>query len=349
MSDGIPAPNSIYKIPIKNVTGNANVKIQTKNLLNINRELGAPSNTAFANTTKRLFDFDTYVKGITGANNYSSSNVTDAVIENNKISFKVVAAYYGLGLPIKVKPNFNYYLSKTALSSNSITIVSFYDKEGTYISNSASSSFTTPANCDFILLVLTGSTANATYSFSNIQLEQGTTATSYVPHEEQNYPFTFEEGQFLADSEELKENGMYKKYAQVDLSTLTWLTVGTNKYRTTDLEDIIKIPASTTTKPNIYAEKYYGVTSATSLNISGQLAILSTGEVYIYDTTGTPSGILQYELAEPITIPYNSTQQAQYEAIKNATTYKGTTYIEATSSELPPLLEIQYWKEKGSE
>lgn len=189
-TNGLETPNPNYIEPIKNVTGNANVKIQNKNLLNINRELGEPSNTDFANTTKRFFNYNTYVKGITGANNYSSSAVKDVVIEDNNVSFTTVNGYYGLGFPIKVKPNTNYYFSVTELSANSLVRIMFYDKDGTYLSNVNKGSFTTPSNCDCILVFLTGSQANTTYNFTNLQIEQGSTATSYVEHQEQNYPFS---------------------------------------------------------------------------------------------------------------------------------------------------------------
>lgn len=59
--------------------------------------------------------------------------------------------------------------------------------------------------------------------------------------------------------------------------------------------------------------------------------------------------IVEYELAEEETITYNSTQQAQYEAIQNAYTYADETNVSSESDELPPILEVQYWLKDDSE
>lgn len=316
---GIPSPSPAFPQPIKNVTGNANVKIQNKNLF-VAQKIVDDSNNVDVYLTQ-----DGFIRFKTGGNQLTIK--PSDIKENTQYTFKLIC-------------------KSGVETTNNINLIAYYT-DGT---NERLSSNARTNNQEFVTIFTTNENKTLDFvrsgytdgkeAFIKIEgsmiLEGAYTAETipdYVPHAEQNYPFTFAEGQFLADDEELQDRGMYKKYAQVDLSTLNWITVGTNKYRTTDLEDIIKIPISTTRKPNIYAEKYYAVTSATSLNISGQLAILGSGEVYIYDTTGTPSGILQYELAEPTTIPYSTTQQAQFEAIKNARSYADKTIISSTSDE----------------
>ena len=293
-----------------------------------------------------------------------SNNVDVYLTNDGFIRFKTGANRLIIK-PTIIKENTSYTLKLIVKSgvdnTNNINFIAYYS-DGT--NEILSRNLTTNTN-EFVVLAHTNSAktlVNIKDSYTDgkeafIKIEGSmilegsyTTETipSYVPHQEQNLPFTFEEGQFLADDEELQVNGIYKKYAQVDLSSLTWSQYATNKYSSSSLTALIKPPESSLVKGNILAEKYIVVRQSVSF-VHGNIGVTPNGDILCCDTTGTPSGILQYELAEPITIPYNSTQQAQYEAIKNATTYKGTTYIEATSSELPPLLEIQYWKEKGSE
>ena len=182
-------------------------------------------------------------------------------------------------------------------------------------------------------------------------VEEGTTATPYVEHQEQNYPFTFEEGQRGMQGTTLEDDGIHQKRIQIDLSLLTWKNYDSsnlNKYQSNTIPNM-KIPASTTTIPNLFAEKYIATTQSGILQES-KIAIMNNQTLIVYDTTGTPSGILEYELAESELenniIPYNATQQAQYNAMKNAKTYKDKTYIRTQSDELEPKLKIQYWENK---
>lgn len=268
--DGIPAPNSYYEIPVENVTGNANVKRQNKN----------------------LFDID----NLSFTNGYYDNN-GNLIANNNNGIFDY----------IKVKPNTDYTFSVTSNVYN-ISIVEF-DSSKNYIkrnnlSNVKEETVTLENNTAYIRI---GTNLNNAPTVTkqkvkalNPQLEVSSTATAYVPYQEQNLPFTFAEGQFLADDEKLQDNGMHKKWKQVTFSGTT-ATLSDAK-----------------TNGAYYCNK----------KASGNLV----GQTLTFDEEVTDA-IIQYELAQPTTIAYNSTQQAQYEAIKNARSNADVTYITSTSDE----------------
>lgn len=447
------------------------VQLEGKNLFDINKELGTPSDTSYDANTKRTFDFNSYIIGITAGNNYSGAFPSYSIL-NNKITLSG-QAYWGIGFPVSLIVGNTYNLSYEKTRQEALARISFYKNDGTFINNVSTNNFTVPNETEYTLIIFMSNTTNVEVSFTNIQLEEGstatsyepycggipspnpgypqpiknvtgnanvkrqnknlalptwannfvtnvnnlaqanivtynnrncltyyanagynnyencnfsngikfkentqytisfsgiktegsnsanfcieytdgsqtnmpeystlniwenktitsqpnktikyirpvynsgrvyididtfqieegTTATSYVPHEEQNLPFTFAEGQFLADDEKLQDNGMYKKWKQVTFS-------GT----TATLEDA-------KTNGAYYCNK----------KVAGNLV----GQTLTFDEEVT-NAIIQYELAEPDTIPYNSTQQAQYEAIKNARSYDDITYISSTSDE----------------
>lgn len=276
-----------YECPVKNVTGNSNVKIQNKNLAITN----FPDNIS-----------------LTGSGNNRT----------------VVVSSYKLSQIIKVKPNTTYSINGdySSISDQRMRIYYFDEypdinvvsTKYIYSGQSTAYTFTTDATTQYILLFGAVSPL-ADVVIPNLQIEQGSTATDFVPHAEQNYPFTFAEGQFLADNEKLQDNGMLKKWKQVTFS-------GT----TITLEDA-------KTNGAYFCNK----------KVAGNL----DGQTLTFDEEVT-NAVIQYELAEEEIISYNETQASEYEAIKQAHTYKDVTYISSESDELPPLLDIQYWKERGT-
>ena len=161
-------------------------KSSGKNLLDLNRTLGQPSDTTASNTTKRLFNYNEVVKGISGNNYYYPQFISSYSIENQTISITTgTTATYSLGFPIKIKANTTYTMSFDKNSTNGRVQVSYYTSDGTHLnyeSKIASFTFTTPSNCDFILINFTGIEANTTYTFTNCMLNEGSTALPYEPY-----------------------------------------------------------------------------------------------------------------------------------------------------------------------
>lgn len=300
MPDGIPSPNPDFPQQIKNVTGNANVKIQNKNLFDGALELGI-----YSGSTGQKVSNDEYVR---------NSNFIEV---NELTNYKFSNDGVGISLDIyEYKEDYSYNLTGTKLVNST-------------------SHLTTESGTKYITF---RTYAKTTDTNMKIQLEQGTTATSYVEHQEQNYPFTFSEGQRGMQGTTLQDDGIHHKRARVDLSTLTWTQYATNKYQSSSLSNVIKKPTSSTIKANILAEKYIVVPQSASFT-NGVIGIGTNGAILCMDETGTPSGILEYELSEEAQkteiIPYNETQQAQYDNIKaNAHSYDDITIISSTSDEL---------------
>lgn len=83
---------------------------------------------------------------------------------------------------IPVKPSTNYIFSGTIVSNQMYNAVAFYDTEKNFLSrflpngSGIPAAFATPNNCGFIRF-----NASNNYSLDDVQLEQGTVASSYEP------------------------------------------------------------------------------------------------------------------------------------------------------------------------
>lgn len=157
-----------------------------KNLFNWNVEESV-STTGSDASTARTFILNTYVIGM-AANNYYRSNyenwVLNPSISNGTISFSSgTAGGYGIAFPLKLPAEQIYYLSGTG---NGYVSATYYDENGNMISyqnNRLNNTISIPANAIITLIGFYASTPNTSFIFSNIQLEAGSTATSYEPYE----------------------------------------------------------------------------------------------------------------------------------------------------------------------
>ena len=186
---GISAPNPDYPQAIDVVTGAQTVGVTGKNLFDVNRTLGTPSDTGYMNTAKRLFNYDEYVNGLSNTNYYNvpfcSSSISDGVL-----TVKPTNSGYGAGFAVKVQSQTNYVLSfNVTNASQSVIGMAFYEVDGTFISttilNNNTLTFTTPPDCNHAVIVFRPN-ANQECSYSNIQLELGSQATSYEPFTSQS-------------------------------------------------------------------------------------------------------------------------------------------------------------------
>ena len=332
---GIPAPNSIYKIPIKNVTGNANVKIQNKNLFDYS-------------TTQQV----SYYIDPTNGNKYTA----DGNYISDYISVKENITY--------VRNNIKFIDNLTFFSS-----LTFYDGNKNYLSGQwwSTTTFTTPVNAKYIRLCTSTNRSSMTEEVQSFlqefQLEEGTTATTYVEHQEQNLPFTFSEGQRLMQGGELQDGGIYNTRKQIEITAENVDSLVSNISTAFNVSAAI-IPKEDLGYENTWLSgialinNYYEI-KASGDEKSGSFATnFNRFNVYIFDDRFTDletakslliGTIIEIEQAEEEIIPYNSTQQAEYNAIKQARSNDDMTIISSESDELPPLLDIQYWKERGAE
>lgn len=155
-----------------------------KNLFNWNVPEQNPDNTTATNTTARIFTPNTYCVGTSWSNwwqpnqiiSYSISNGTITVQNNN---------VYGIGFAFKLTAETTYVIGATA--TNGGVSIAYYDSTGTYITttsaNILNTSFTTPADADITVLTFYTTNNSKNGVFTDIQLEKGSSKTSYEPYE----------------------------------------------------------------------------------------------------------------------------------------------------------------------
>ena len=151
--DGTPTPDNPVDVNV--ITGSNNVKMQNKNFFNKN-------NIVYINN-KILNDSGVEISDSTGG--YTK-------------------------MYIQIKANTEYTIS--GLSNIGGKRIYYFDENKMFISRSTSYSqistitFTTPSNAKYIDIqyYINGN------DFNNWQIEQGSSATEYIEHQEQNYPIT---------------------------------------------------------------------------------------------------------------------------------------------------------------
>lgn len=222
---GKPSPSPDYPQPIVS----AGERLSTgKNLFSANgREVREPggggSNTELRNN---LNGSGIYV-GITMNNYYNPQNVISYDVSDNSVSLslKENGNGYGIGFDIKVTPGQVYTISNDL--SEQIG-ASFYTEQGEVVGTGASSAkshtVTVPDNAYWMMIVFRPS-PGATYTYTNIQLEIGSTSTAYEPYTggvPAAYPVGVEvavSGKNLLDPDALSYSSLYWTYSDGVWST----------------------------------------------------------------------------------------------------------------------------------
>ena len=153
-----------------------------KNLLWLNN--GIFKTGAFPNTTPReTTGVGTWV-GMTSSNYLAANSIVSYTIGDNNLTVKSSANGYGVGFECKVTAGQKYTLSWVGI--NAYVGIAFYDSNGEYLSyvtsGASPKTFTVPESTANAIIVLRADNANVTGEFSNVQLEEGQTATAYSPY-----------------------------------------------------------------------------------------------------------------------------------------------------------------------
>ena len=280
------------------------------------RTLGAPQNTTYTNTTVRgPFDETKYYVGFSSNNYYLPSNVSSYEISESFITLKTSLGAYGVAFPIRVIPGQVYRCEGTYSGNRTL---SFYTYNGTYISSTSviSNQVAAPSNAYWGLLNVLAITANTTYTWTNpcVHLQwSGTRNGDYEPYWDYTRPIPtltyFPDGMNGRGDvyDEINPRQAVKRFAKVDLGTLTWTWLSSGDYgywRSTVVADAAR-PSSSSVAANIIGELY------TPVNISGLSGVadkvyligLGTDGVLLVNTGSTtisPTGWLVYELATPV-------------------------------------------------
>lgn len=220
---GDPSPSNIRPISGTDTVG---VTRAGKNLLKTyGREVGTPNpSSGGADTSPRALDTDKYYVGLRSDNYYYPSYVVDYTITENQLSVSVGDNNsYGIAFPIQVREG--EVLTFNANATNPIVSFGYYGENWEYVGGSFAystlpCSITVPSGVKYITVVLRG-TRNGTSTYSDIQLELGSTATEYEPYEGESKSISLGQTVYGGVLDVMSGKLVIDK-AMVDLGTRDW-------------------------------------------------------------------------------------------------------------------------------
>jgi len=298
----------------------------------------------------------------------SPSPNIDFTISDNKITFNSYnsSGWHWLSKVCRLKPNTDYYLSYNKnISSGIVAIFGYNNVEigatGKRINYSNTSSFTfNSGNYKYIVLCLFPMGAGG--EISNIMIELGTTATTYVPHEEETAEFTLEEGQNLYEKDYLADDGIHHLIGGKRLTgNETGWIIGASTIEGIKNFSLpiagIKIANNGAGKSTHFINSNYNYTNGrvrfgwSDRNVyfyvsATDFPTLDSFKTFLVEkyNSETPVEIV-YELQDELKEPYTELQQQQYNKLKKIMSYFAGTNINTISAgDLKPILNFDYKK-----
>ena len=158
-----------------------------KNKLGVNRVAGTPDPTGL-NASPRVMSTDKLYVGLRRDNYYYPGYVTSYSVTDTTVKVTSVNnVNYGIAFPVSCSPSTTYTLSATLTGCN--MGVGAYDANWNFVQSVVSMqsasplTFTTPATAAYITIIFGSSTLGTEGTATNIQLEQGSSATAWEPYE----------------------------------------------------------------------------------------------------------------------------------------------------------------------
>jgi len=336
---GQPSPNPDYPQQVKVVKGENVVSVQSKNLYTTSNLISVPTEITIIDNNSFSYEGNVSWSGITTAVNNLKKN-TDYVINFESTS------------------NTGYCQIKTM---DNITIT---EKYVYYFANGIP--FNSGDNTS-VKVIINPRTESGT--FYNIQLEEGTAKTDFVPYSKTDYPIN------LGDIELCKIN-TYKEYFHKD-SGKWYVHKEKNKIAFDGSENFTIFSSNTsrvvflinisgdianyvdaTKVPNLICSHFVAVAQNKTW-ANGDISRHTANQKGLYFTTKADETIdtfknwlssnnvsVYYPLATPTeTEITNTTLISQLEAISKAKSVKDKTYITQTNEELPFILDVEAIKE----
>jgi hypothetical protein len=312
--------------------GVTSVVSKGKNLADYSGGVGVPSNTSSSATAKRTFEIGKYIVGLATNNYYYPSQVTSYSVDDSGISLITSGTAYGISVPFLCEAGKPYTISCTITNGN-ITM-SWYSKDGTFLQGESATTTspktaTAPSNAYYGVAYFRATTANTTATFTNIQIEQSATATTYsapftistpIPAEVQALEGYGWSAGSVYNYIDYERKVFVKNVDRVDLGTLGYASSSSSGHRyffSGGLLNVIKYVAGTNSAVNnIVCDKYIAGSFLNAYNgtfdcigVGGHL--INTGRIAIFDSTkeemtsaefkASVSGVYAYyELATPI-------------------------------------------------
>ena len=155
-----------------------------KNLFNWNVPLQNPDNTGADNTNKRIFIPNTYFVGASYSNYWHPERIDSYSIDNGSITVSSVSGY-GVGFAISVTSG-DYRISATITSGEGAYNAILYKTDGTPVileNGGGTVRFTVPDDVNIAVIIFRSASGGGSVTFTNIQVEKGTSSTAYEPYE----------------------------------------------------------------------------------------------------------------------------------------------------------------------
>lgn len=178
------AVNDVY-----NIEHDVGVKLKSKNLLNVKDRTVITYDGSGLNFVENAIYLNMARNGV-----YTYTQTSYDISNPQQLKFSCNSNAFGLNFSFKVKPNETYTLNCSNFDNTQHRMgVGYFTKDCVLISHfaigeypylTAPVTFTTPANC-YWMLVIVAASPNSTgqeLTFENVQLELGTTATEYTPY-----------------------------------------------------------------------------------------------------------------------------------------------------------------------
>lgn len=293
--NGTPTPDN--PIEIENIEGNIEFKVEGKNLFDE------------SNTTTQV--------------GYFSSNGT----LNSGGGSTVTISY----IPINSNTDMT-------LSGFRLEWICFYDKNKNFIERASCSKNninTFNKNAYYIRIQAKTSVFNLDF----LQLEQGSTATDYEPYKSQVVTFPLAEGQKLMEGSYLADDGVHNVRGQVVFDGSydeSWQIEGSNNFYPNIV--IQNSKSSSLVLCNYQKSINKGLGESENCFISASKKFNFQSDTINHTVAdfknwlSTHNLIVEYELAEPETVPYTAEQQEAWNKIKNLTLFEGVNHISSDAN-----------------
>ena len=314
---GDPAPDNIR--PISGWTG-CNVTRAGKNLINIH---GAVYNTQ-KNPSDPINLANYSVIDAWAYTGYVRPTKVTTTIGQNSITMTVTDGAYGVGLVAEVKAGQKYTFSAT---HNGYIVPAYYTANGTYISSESASTaqsytVTIPANAKYIIVLIRGSGAG-TVTASNIQLEVGSTASTYEPYQSTTLTvdWTTEAGTVYGGTLDVTTGVLTVDRKGVSLN-------GTEEWSATSAEsldiyiltvsDAVSV-ANDNTSIQIISDKYKSVSAYTATHagrVANSIAIVTNTRIFVTVPSGTYADASAFKAAlanSPLQVVYKLATPQTYQ------------------------------------
>lgn len=353
VQDGTPSPDNEVPIYSAGDNGSINEKIQTRNWFDVSK------------ISQLIKNGTTTSDGITNIDNVITINKTNGQHGSYAMNYL---------MPIKsgqITVSFKALLSGT--HSNTGILVALYNSTATIYATTAQTKYASSKDkwleysstfelnqeaIDGVHLDIQAANTGNVIQIKDVQVELGSTATPYVPHEKQDYsifvqqPFRSNKDKTIKDKFVIKsDNKKYERHwiGEVVLNgTEYWELLNS----TSDYYEFITYNSLKPVAPSSYtfpmASHFGNATNNRCVANGNQLLIRVPASMNITNATEFKTWLqennvtINYLLAEPLDLPCTETQVQQLE--NKPSTYKDFTIIQSQDA-TPAHLKIQYYKE----